>query len=248
MKIFRLNSLLLYFSIAAMGCGSDQPSPTDSHSETTTPLAPLLLRLSSPLENEVVPLADSIAVTVFSTDTLDRAKSRANWLVEKDALENYWQDRDPHEWEAWQGYVLEVERLQGGTGRWRGEVELEQTFFREIATTSDSLMMSEGSKLVLLGFFEEGRLRWLGMGHGQVILGAENWADIQLHFWQGMYNRAPIANAGTDGRGNAGDTIALNGSESFDTDGDALSFHWEEDRRRQHAADLVTPYAGSISL
>lgn len=39
-------------------------------------------------------------------------------------------------------------------------------------------------------------------------------------------NSAPVADAGPDQSGNAGDTITLDGAQSYDVDGDALSYLW----------------------
>ncbi|MFP4502947.1 MAG: PKD domain-containing protein, partial [Candidatus Hydrogenedentota bacterium] len=62
-------------------------------------------------------------------------------------------------------------------------------------------------------------------------------------------NSAPVADAGPDTAGQVGDTIVLDGSNSFDVDGDALAYAWGFTARPSgSSASLDTPTAVSPSF
>ncbi|TQV82812.1 PKD domain-containing protein [Aliikangiella coralliicola] len=71
----------------------------------------------------------------------------------------------------------------------------------------------------------------------------EDGTEIVCHF----PNNLPIANAGADQRGVAGNVYKLNGSESYDPDGDELTYAWTITEKPQGSAanlvnsDSVTP-------
>src|SRR5262249_30385379 len=123
--------------------------------------------------------------------------------------------------------------LAGGYGRAGGMIRLVQPFSAHIAGTieaglNETLISAHNSGRVVFGLHFGNMLRPKEYGDVKHPVPVDVPRVRYQLLTRRIGNSAPVADAGPDQIGVAAGTITLNGSGSYDPDGDPLTFQWTQ--------------------